>query len=642
VENGWSPGKIDVLPHFQRLADPQSFKADAPILYFGRLSPEKGVADLLHAMQRLPNLRLQIAGDGPERLKLDALAEKLGLQNVKFLGHLTGGDLNHAIASSCFSVLPSRAYETFGKSILESYAHARAVVASDLGSRRELIRHGETGMLFPVGDIERLAHAISVLADCPEQAEEMGAAGRELVRAHYTPDQHYATLMKLYERLGETSHAKLFRAVPASEKPGPVSGQGFSRANNAHSSKQPERASPGEKSAPSLEARKLKVAFIGGRGVISKYSGIETYFEEAGPRLASLGYEVTVYCRSYFTPALETYQGMRLVRLPTLRSKHFETAIHTLLSSLHALFHDCDVIHYHALGPALFSFLPRLVGKKTVVTVQGLDLQRKKWGKFASAVLRGGERAAIGFPNATIVVSRVLHQYFHEHFGAQTFYVPNGTTIRKRREASHILKYSLQPHTYALFLGRFSPEKNCHLLIEAYERIDTPVKLVLAGGSSYTGRYIRELRAHASDKVIFLDWVAGNELDELITNAMLFVLPSALEGLSLALLDAMGAGLCSLVSDIPENRELVDGVGFTFQPGNLNDLERMLRLLICSPALRRTAAKQAQARIREHYLWPQIASQVDSIYREMMAPRYFTVAPAPSPLLESDQDKSAA
>jgi glycosyltransferase involved in cell wall biosynthesis len=515
------------------------------------------------------------------------------------------------------------------------------VIASDLGSRRELIAHGKTGLLFPVGDTECLTDAISFLSHNPRRAEEMGTAGREFVRSRYSPGQHYAALSHLYQRLNGLHRGPLTKM--SAQVPPAEARLGFSRAADPQDSRPPERALARENLLPPLlPPRKLKVAFIGGRGLISKYSGIESFFEEAGPRLVDLGNDVTVYCRSYFTPPLQTHHGMRLIRLPTIRSKHFETAIHTLLSTVHALFHGYDIVHYQALGPALFSFLPRLLGKKTVVTVQGLDWQRKKWGTIASLVLRGGERAAAGFPNATIVVSKTLHQYFREHYGAHTRYVPNGTTVRKRRPALRILERGLEPDNYILFLGRFSPEKNCHLLIEAYRKLDTTVKLVLAGGSSHTAGYARELRAHAGGKLLLLDWVAGDELDELITNAMLFVLPSDLEGLSLALLDAMGAGVCALASDIPENRELVDGVAFTFQPGNVQDLGRMLRLLISSPSLRRQAATRAQERIREHYLWPQIAGQIDSIYRDLITPKDFIAAPTGSPVLDSGQDKSAA
>jgi glycosyltransferase involved in cell wall biosynthesis len=170
-----------------------------------------------------------------------------------------------------------------------------------------------------------------------------------------------------------------------------------------------------------------------------------------------------------------------------------------------------------------------------------------------------------------------------------------------------------------LFLGRLSPEKNCHLLIEAYESLDTRVKLVLAGGSSHTNAYVDQLRKHQSNQVLFLDWVSGAALDELLTNAALFVLPSDMEGLSLALLDAMGAAVCVLTSDIPENREVIAGTGFTFQSGDVTDLARMLRLLLSDARLRTAMGRNAQARVRERYLWPAIAAEIGRSYAELTA-----------------------
>ncbi len=678
IENGWPAKKIKVLPHFQHLAKPQAINAQAPILYFGRLSAEKGVADLLRVMHRLPNIRLQIAGDGNQRAELEASVKDLGLQNVEFLGHLDSPTLSKAIAASQITVLPSHAYETFGKSILESYAHGRAVVATDLGSRREIVHHNQTGLLVPVGDIEALADAIAFLVAYPRQAEAMGAAGHELVRKEYSPDDHYAALTHIYEQLiaekafcprarvkvpaAETVNGDL--QMPSAEGAVPEmavmqkltvedSQAGASAAitatlrvvfDSGSGKVAKDSEEPQVQSQRRFPPRKIKVAFLGGRGVVSKYSGIETCFEEAGAGLAAMGHEVVVYCRSYFTPPIESHNGMRLVRLPTLRSKHLETAIHTALSTVHAMLHGCDILHYQALGPAFFSFLPRLLGKKTVVTVQGLDGRRKKWGAFAALVLRCGERAAIRFPDATIVVSQTLHRYFLEKYSAETSYIPNATTIRRRREASLILRHGLEPGNYILFLGRLSPEKNCHLLIEAYERLHSTAKLALAGGSSHSDDYARELRTHTSEKIVFLDWVNGEELEELITNAMLFVLPSDLEGLSLALLDAMGANVCALVSDIPENRELIAGAGFTFKPGDVDDLERALRSLIANPFLRHAAAARGQARVRSRYLWPQVVAQVDSLYQELLAGRdkFVPLSPSQIPVRQAQQDRSAA
>jgi glycosyltransferase involved in cell wall biosynthesis len=372
------------------------------------------------------------------------------------------------------------------------------------------------------------------------------------------------------------------------------------------------------------------VAFIGGRGVISKYSGIESYYEEVGKRLAQMGHEVTVYCRTYFTPELPEYHGMRLVRLPTIRSKHLETIVHTLVSTAHALAGRYDIVHYHALGPALFSFLPRLVGARTAVTVQGLDWQRKKWGRLASAVLRLGERASVKFPNATMVVSQALQQRYRETHGIEAFYVPNGGVLRKWREPRQILEWGIEPGNYILFLGRFSPEKGCHLLVEAFEQLETNAQLVMAGASSYCDQYSQELRRHASERIRLLDWVSGQILDELLTNAMLFALPSDLEGLSLALLDAMGAGLCVVTSDVPENREVVDGAGFTFQRGSSADLAERLRFLIANPVVREAAGTAAKRRIREQYQWQQIAGEIEKAYFEMVGWKQVEAAKKPS------------
>lgn len=595
VEHGWDGDRFTVLPHFQKIHPLRdSHGDDGPLLYFGRLSAEKGVDDLLRSMQKVPHMRLIIAGDGPQRRELQELAVSLGLSNVEFVGHVGWAERDALIARSRFTVLPSHAYETLGKTILESYAEGRTVVASDLGSRRELIDDGETGLLFRPGDVDELAGAIQALGSMPELAEKMGRAGWETVRRRHTPEGHYQKLLSLYEGLASRKAKRV-----------------------------PSPASPAEiERVPVLEKRRLRVAFIGGRGVISKYSGIETYYEEVGKRLVEMGHEVTVYCRNYFTPALAEHNGMRLVRLPTIRSKHLETVVHTLLSTMHALTQRYDVVHYHALGPALFSFIPRLFGKKTAVTVQGLDWQRKKWGRLASAVLRLGERASVRLPNGTMVVSQALQKRYREMHGIEALYVPNGGLLREQSEPRKILEWGLEPGRYVLFLGRFSPEKGCHLLVEAFEHIETDVKsdvkLVMAGAASYCDEYSSELRTHASERIRMLDWVTGETLDELLTNAMIFVLPSDLEGLSLALLDAMGARLCVLTSDVPENREVVDGAGFTFQRGSAADLADRLRFLIANPAVRESAGRTARRRIEEQYQWQKVAEGIEKAYFKVM------------------------
>ncbi len=582
---GFPAHRIEVLPHYQALpGDDQLATDEGYLLYFGRLSPEKGAYELLRAMVQLPHIPLVIAGDGPERPRLESAARELNLKHVLFAGMVHGEKLQKLIAGCSFSIFPSHAYETLGKSILESYAWGRPVIASDLGSRRELVQHGVTGLLYADGDREQLARSIGFLFDRPDLIQTMGAAARSRVKANHDPGQHMEKLLELYCRLTSAKRVLSFPAAP--EHPVPRRG--------------------------------VRVAFIGGRGLVSKYSGIESYYEQAGHELARLGHEVTVYCRTYFTPPMSTHNGMRVRRLPTIRSKHLETVVHTLLSTADAMTSDYDVVHYHCLGPALFSFLPRLAGKKTVVTVQGLDWQRGKWGRFAARVLRWGEAAAVCLPDATMVVSRTLQDYYREQYKRDTIYVPNGATLAPPRVPRQLIEWDLLPNHYVLFLGRFSPEKNCHLLIEAFEHLHTDMKLVLAGGSSHSDGYAESLRRHESERIRFLPWVAGTNLEELLSNAALFVLPSEIEGLSLALLDAMAAGVAVLTSDIPENKEVVEGAGFTFRRGDGTDLERMLDLLVHDPDLRRQAAARGRERIQGQYLWPEIARAIETAYYNVL------------------------
>jgi glycosyltransferase involved in cell wall biosynthesis len=250
--------------------------------------------------------------------------------------------------------------------------------------------------------------------------------------------------------------------------------------------------------------------------------------------------------------------------------------------------------------------------------VQGLDWQRRKWGRIASLVLRWGEAAAVKLPHATMVVSQTLQRYYWGRYGRSTIYVPNGACLRPKPSPRRLAEWGLAPDDYVLYLGRFSPEKNCHLLIGAFENIPTGMKLVLAGGSSHSDEYVDSLRRHESEQIRLLPWVSGKDLDELLSNAAVFVLPSDLEGLSLALLDAMAAGVCVLTSDIPENQEVVAGAGFTFRSGDQSDLTRVLDLLIRNPELRRQMAAKGEQQVQEKYLWPDISRSIESTYYKVL------------------------
>jgi glycosyltransferase involved in cell wall biosynthesis len=195
-------------------------------------------------------------------------------------------------------------------------------------------------------------------------------------------------------------------------------------------------------------------------------------------------------------------------------------------------------------------------------------------------------------------------------------------------ELEQMKAFGLRRKNYALFLGRFSPEKNCHLLIEAFEQANTSMQLVLAGGSSYTDEYISSLRRHESHRIRFLPWLSGAALEDMLTGAALFVLPSDMEGMSLALLDAMAASVCVLASDVPENVELIADAGFTFRAGDVNDLREKLNLTLSDATLRERMGRRGGERVRQHYLWDGVANQMSALYCSLAG------YPKPAPALQ--------
>ncbi len=384
-------------------------------------------------------------------------------------------------------------------------------------------------------------------------------------------------------------------------------------------------AAPAPVSSAEEDRRRLKIAMIGGRGVANTYSGIETYYEEVGSRLAARGHEVVVYCRTHFTPAMESYRGIRVHRLPSLKTKHLDTLVHTILSTVDAVPRGFDIIHYHALGPSLFALLPRLFGRATVASVHGLDWQRGKWGRVARTALRACEWASARCPTSTIVVSRTLQRHYLEVQGRTTEFVPNAVLPSPARPPERILARGLQKDGYLLFAGRLSPEKGVHTLLEALRPLRGRKKLVIAGGSSFADTYVQSLHAAAWEDVVFLGNVDRQTMEELYSNCYAFVLPSVMEGLSVALLEALAFGACIITTDIPENLEVVGTAALTFPPGDVSALRLALEQILDS----RVVVEAYRQRAREHAGvqpdWEEVARLTEAVYYRCLdgaAPEY--------------------
>jgi glycosyltransferase involved in cell wall biosynthesis len=363
----------------------------------------------------------------------------------------------------------------------------------------------------------------------------------------------------------------------------------------------------------------MKIAMIGSRGIPVVYSGIETSLEEICPRLVSRGHEVTVYCRSSYSHIPSIYHGVKLKKLPSIKTKHLDTISHVFLSLMNSLFNSFDIIHLHAIGPALLAFLAKIKGTKVALTVHGLDWQRAKWNRFAKICLKAGERSSTFFANRIIVVSKVLRDYFQKRYGITTHYIPNGTLIPTLKPPNIIKKFELKKNNYILFVARLVPEKGCHYLIRAFNELNTELKLVIAGDSGYDRTYLEFLKGLSRNKnIIFTGFSSGEELEELWSNAYLYVLPSEIEGLAVSLLEAMSYGRCAVTSDIPENLEVINGYGYSFQNKSYKDLKKVLQKLLAEPDSVHSMGKKAREYIKQNYSWDTIIEQLEKVYLSMI------------------------
>jgi len=362
---------------------------------------------------------------------------------------------------------------------------------------------------------------------------------------------------------------------------------------------------------------------LGSRGIPAQYSGIEASLQEVCPRLVQRGHRVSVYCAARTSPTTGMYKGVLLRRLPAIYTKHLETATRTVLSTLAEVIGDNDILHFHALGPSFLSFLPRFAGKGTVATIHGLDWRHAKWGTAARAVLRACEWGAVRFPNATIVVSKSLVDYVRDRHGRSVVYIPNGVTIRPPENRRLLASLGLQNAPYILFVTRLIPGKGLDCLIRAFSGTKTNHRLVLVGDAAYDRPYVKHLRQLAAEnpRVMFPGFVTGRLLEELFSNAALYVFPSETEGLSISLLEAMGYGQCVLASDIPPNREVLSDKGFYFAPGDVEELKRSMTRLLSDAELRQRKGQEAREHVSKHYNWDTIVDRIEQLYTDVLKRR---------------------
>ncbi|MEO0769062.1 MAG: glycosyltransferase family 4 protein [Cyanobacteria bacterium J06649_4] len=375
----------------------------------------------------------------------------------------------------------------------------------------------------------------------------------------------------------------------------------------------------------------MRIAVIGSKGLPPHQGGIEHHCAEIYPRMVGAGHGVDLYARSSYndTGRVQYYQGVRVITVPSIKVRGIDALACSGIATLMALRKSYDIIHFHALGPSLFVPLSKFFSQaKVLTTCHGLDWQRAKWGAFSSRVIKAGEYNAVHHADRMVVVSEALQTYFLQQYGIQTTYIENAPVSYAISDSrfSYGQELGIEHGRYVLFLGRLVPEKRVDLILEAFQRLQKQEqsknwKLVLVGDKSDTGPYSARLLQIADNhpNIIFTGELQGARLAEVVRGAGLFVLPSDLEGLPLALLEAMQEQIPSIVSNIPVHRQMIgDDRGLTFEAGNVEALQDQLAWALSHPQQMDMMAYKAMRYVRSHHNWDHIATKYTSLYESLL------------------------
>lgn len=387
------------------------------------------------------------------------------------------------------------------------------------------------------------------------------------------------------------------------------------------------------------EAQKkpLKIAMIGHKRIPGREGGIEIVVQEISERLVERGHRVVAYNRSGHHIAgeehesinydnLKTYKGIDIIRIPTVDKAGVAAFIYSVLATIHALFGKFDVIMYHAEGPSIMCWLPKIFGIPVIAENHGLDWTRDKWGGIATKVLKAGEKMMAKKSDCLIVLSQNIQDYFLKIYDKNSFIVPNGVNRGEIKPRNEIIKKFNLDGEYFLSLSRLVPEKGIHYLIDSYKQLEKEVekekipKLVIAGGISDTSDYMQILlkKADGDQNIIFTGFVQGDLLKELYSNAFLYILPSDVEGMPLSLLEAMSYGCCCLTSDINECVDVIGDNGFSFKQGNIHDLKDKIKYCINNRDVIEKMKLKAPDYICNRYNWDESVNKLENIIYEVI------------------------
>ena len=364
----------------------------------------------------------------------------------------------------------------------------------------------------------------------------------------------------------------------------------------------------------------MKIAILGIRGIPACYSGFETFAEELSTRLVQRGHEVWVYCRTqYVTMNERNYKGVRIVVLPTIRHKYLDTVVHTFLSTIHALFNSTEIIYYCNPINSIFTIIPRIFGKKTIINVDGLEWKRSKWNWFGKTMHKISEYLAVVFPNAIVTDSKAIQEYYHDKYHVQTEYISYGANIRDRIVAGPYMQIiGLKERRYVLYVSRLEPENNAHIVIAAYEKVKTDFPLVIVGDAPYNQGYVASLKKTSDQRIKFVGSIFGEGYYELLSQAYIYIHGNEVGGTNPALLQAMASGNCVLANGVVFNQEVIDKAGLIFEPGNVEDLRNKIEYLLKHPLEVEKYRGLAVERVKKYYNWDLVSEGTEKLIHRLL------------------------
>jgi glycosyltransferase involved in cell wall biosynthesis len=358
----------------------------------------------------------------------------------------------------------------------------------------------------------------------------------------------------------------------------------------------------------------VKLAIIGTRGVPANYGGFETFAEELGARLAARGHEVTVYGRrGFIDPTLGMYRGMRLVVLPSLRSKHLETVSNTFVAALHAARRGFDAALLCNAANAPFVRILQLAGTPVALNVDGLERKRRKWGLAGRAYYRVCERLAARLPDALVTDAEVIRRYYRRAYGVASHMIAYGGDLEPPAGTDTLATLGLEPGAYVLYVSRFEPENNPDRVVEAYRQVPGGRRLVMVGGAPYAPGLARRVRELADARVLLPGAIYGEGYRQLLFNCRLYIHATEIGGTHPALVEAMGAGRPVLYYDTPENREAAGGAGLPFRFDGAPRLDEVLARLVDDEAELAAMGKRSRRRVSERYRWSAVADAYEEL-----------------------------